>query len=372
MAELLAIHQDLKNLTPITTLESNGEASIKFTGSDIYKPELRLSKLDVSNIIKALSGTEQKSESVKAISYNNFSAISAPPASWIPYSAGSVFNMTAIDKKESLQSKLIIKKILSWGTPAALSTIVNEDNDYDHPIYWSLSSDPLVEIRTREDWAYNEIDGIKVHIPLGAKAAGGSDGHMCIVQPNGEEIDMWRASGIENGVLSCAWGGKLSITGEGVALHGATASDFGLLAGVIRPEEIIAGEINHALFIVVRNTKGIVHPATGNGSESNEPGVPPMGAHLRLNISKSEIKDLNLPGWKEAFVTAMAVYGGYIGDTGGPGFGFQLQSTLSYTAMGIENPLIAWAKKEKLPEWESSYIMDIASGIPWSKLCVVE
>jgi hypothetical protein len=59
MAELLAIHQDLKNLVPITTLYSDGSADIKLTGNKIYHPELKLTRTDVISIMKDLSETSR-------------------------------------------------------------------------------------------------------------------------------------------------------------------------------------------------------------------------------------------------------------------------------------------------------------------------
>jgi hypothetical protein len=52
MAELVAIHQDLKNLTVVPTLASDGSGVIKLTGNPTYKPELRLSAAEASLIVK--------------------------------------------------------------------------------------------------------------------------------------------------------------------------------------------------------------------------------------------------------------------------------------------------------------------------------
>jgi len=55
MAELLAISKDLKNLTTVTTLATDGSAVVKLTGNAQYKPELRLTKADVASVLKGLS-----------------------------------------------------------------------------------------------------------------------------------------------------------------------------------------------------------------------------------------------------------------------------------------------------------------------------
>lgn len=54
MAELLAIGKDLKNLALQPTLNADGSASLKLSGSG-YKPELRLNKAEVAAVLGALS-----------------------------------------------------------------------------------------------------------------------------------------------------------------------------------------------------------------------------------------------------------------------------------------------------------------------------
>lgn len=55
MAELLAIHKDLKNLGVDTTLNSDGSGDIKLTGNKEYRPELKLTKQNVLEVIKGFS-----------------------------------------------------------------------------------------------------------------------------------------------------------------------------------------------------------------------------------------------------------------------------------------------------------------------------
>jgi hypothetical protein len=298
-----------------------------------------------------------------------------PTAAWRPYAASSPFNTLATGTQVS-ESAAMASRILSWGTPGrgVIIGTGSESHDYGHPVYWAAPTDPEYTLHFTKEGG-NPLEGHRVKVPLGAKPAGGSDGHMAIIEPHGEEIDLWQAKAPKEGKLEATWGGGVTtIDGSGLSAK-ATASQFDLLAGVIRPEELVSGHINHALFIVVKHTKGYVYPATHGGSEGSEPGTPPMGAHLRLNLTDAEIAALNLPPYKRAIATAMAHYGGYIGDTGGSGFAFGGESELGYTALGFADPLIAWAKKEGFPEgtgeWAGTYSFDMAGGIPWNKLSVV-
>ena len=69
----------------------------------------------------------------------------------------------------------------------------------------------------------------------------------------------------------------------------AVAGGYALSAGVIRPEELAAGEIDHALFMTVKCTNGTaVWPAARNtGRICSELGLsnadaPAMGSHFYL------------------------------------------------------------------------------------------
>jgi hypothetical protein len=186
------------------------------------------------------------------------------------------------------------------------------------------------------------------------------------------------------GTLSFAWGGRTRIDGDGLG-SAATAAGFGNLAGMIRAPELAAGHINHALFIVLKcAAKGTsfgygttatsygssyVYPATHGGSTcgSTVPNAVPLGARFTLAMSDAQIGALSVPAWKKTILTALAHYGAYVGDTGGPGFAFMVESSATYTALGLPDPLVAFAVLNNLPTWNGEYIFDVASGVEWAK-----
>jgi hypothetical protein len=63
MAELLAIGQDLKNLTPTYYKTSEGGINISLTGNSKYRPELRLSRSEINTLVSLLQ--EKPKEEVK-------------------------------------------------------------------------------------------------------------------------------------------------------------------------------------------------------------------------------------------------------------------------------------------------------------------
>lgn len=334
-------------------------------------------------------------------SWLGFHAGQWPGADWRPYSADSPFNVPiSAHVRVHPRSRAIVERILSWGVPARLVAGTSDTgDDYGHPTYYARSSDPVYRLRPTMQWGRSPIRGVRIHVPAAARPAGGSDGHMTVVQPNGWEYDFWRASSKppSGGTLRFGWGGRVRIDGSGTGGE-ATASGFGNLAGIVRAPELAAGRIDHALFVVVRCTSGdgsfhfgvrrphdrnqsaFVYPATHGGSRcpASERGAPPMGARLQLAMSGAEIDALGLPEWKRAILHALARYGGYVGDTGGPGFAIQLESGSTYTAFGYADPLLGFAAQSggetdgSVQEYEGRYLFDIASGVDWaSRLRVV-
>jgi hypothetical protein len=184
--------------------------------------------------------------------------------------------------------------------------------------------------------------------------------------------------------MTFSLGGRTRIDGNGLNSP-ATASNFGNLAGVIRAQELAAGEIRHALFVVLKCTAtgtgfgygtrngaddqaAYVYPAShgGNGCSSAE-NAPPMGARLQLDMSDAQIDALGVPAWKTTILRALARYGGYVGDTGGPGFGLQFESSTMYTVFGRTDPLVAFAQQSGIAPQGGRYTFNMASGVDWAR-----
>ncbi len=321
--------------------------------------------------------------------WHGFQAGNWPGADWRPYADSSPFNQLVGEAEVHPDSSQLVAASLQWGPPANLTVGTAETaEDYGHPVYYALPSDPLYVLRATEPWGHNPINGMRIHVPAAARPAGGSDGHMTIVTPNGWEYDLWRAQRPppDGGVLSFAWGGRTRIDGNGLGSL-ATAAHFGSLAGVIRPEELAAGRINHALFIVLRCagsttsfgygvhssrrawTSSYVYPAQGGGSACgpNDPDLPPLGARFQFAMSEAEIAALPMPKWKKAILLALARYGGYVGDTGGPGISFELQSSSTYTSFGAPDRFVQLAQRVAITPHQGRYTFDLSGGIDWQR-----
>jgi hypothetical protein len=202
-----------------------------------------------------------------------------------------------------------------------------------------------------------------VQIPAGAQPDSGSDGHLVVLQPNGNELDMWLGQRTSSGwTAGSRW--VQSATGPATnctqvhGCSGANAADFALAAGVVRPEEIAQGHIDHALVITTPDTRQgyIACPATNTDGKHADPNAMPIGAHVQLDPSVN-VSALPIPAWQKVISIALQQYGAYVVDTGG---------TLAlYGQSNITRGYNAWAKAGMSADSPS------LSGLPWGSLRVL-
>jgi hypothetical protein len=98
----------------------------------------------------------------------------------------------------------------------------------------------------------------------------------------------------------------------------ADAAGLPILPGLVRRDEVKAGEIRHALRFTVRRTqRAYVHPATHFASSSTDSSLPPMGLRVRLKASF----DLSrFRGDARVILAALKRYGMFVADNGGDWF----------------------------------------------------
>ena len=308
-----------------------------------------------------------------------FAAGSWPSGCWRPYAESSPFNRPLPPNPRLLDGSAAIVRGLA-ATPDKL-TVGNSDTrwDYSHPVYYSTAGDPEFTLHCYEaSWGTCPIEGHRVRIPDRARATRSDDAHLTVVDAaSGWEYDLYkvRSKPAGGGTLEFRWGGRTRLDGPGNG-SGATVSGFGNLAGIIRAQELEAGRIDHALFMVIRCSSGQrVYPATGGAGSrcSDSAGAPPMGARFQLDMSDAEIDSLRVPGWKKTILRAMARYGMYFGDTGSGGWGLQMESGATYTSFGFEDALVEFARSAGVPGEAGEYVFDVGAGVDWrSRLRVID
>lgn len=201
-------------------------------------------------------------------------------------------------------------------------------------------------------------------IPASAEATLGSDHRLTVIEPNGQELDMWDANhegstwtaGSRN--LTSTEGSAANCTSGEPNCYGANAAHFADAAGIVRPEEIAQGRIEHALVMTTPYTRAnyIACPATGTDGTHEDPNAIPIGAHVQLNPS-IEVSKLGLNRWQEVIARALQQYGAYVIDSGG---------SLAIRAEADNNRgYNAWAKAG-VPTTGASL-----SKLPWNELRVL-
>src|ERR1051325_2221075 len=92
----------------------------------------------------------------------------------------------------------------------------------------------------------------------------------------------------------------------------ADAAGLPILPGLVRYDEIAAGEIKHALRFTAEETAGYIWPARHQTSDAQD-GVPPMGARFRL---KANYDISGFPRELQVILQAMKTYGIMLADNG--------------------------------------------------------
>lgn len=98
----------------------------------------------------------------------------------------------------------------------------------------------------------------------------------------------------------------------------ADAAGLPIYPGLVRYDEVAAGQINHALrFTVSRSQRAYIAPATHYASSSTDANLPPMGLRLRLK------KDFDISGYNgqaRVILEALKKYGMIVADNGSDWF----------------------------------------------------
>lgn len=98
----------------------------------------------------------------------------------------------------------------------------------------------------------------------------------------------------------------------------ADAAGLPVFPGLVRYDEVAAGQIRHALrFTVSRTQRGYIFPARHFASRSTERKLPPMGLRVRL---KADYDISRFPKSAQVILTALKNYGMLLADNGSDWF----------------------------------------------------
>jgi hypothetical protein len=253
----------------------------------------------------------------------------APPPSSTLYDPSSPWN-TRVPSNATTDpnSAAMVQSVVG---AAAAQGFVLSVRRWTRTLYFVDSNTPRSTVSLTASWApASSMSGVP--IPGNAVPDPAGDGHMVIVdRSTGCEYDFWQAVHHADGTWSASWANATSTTGQGFYGHGLSATGAGEAgaAGLVLPEELQAGAINHALVFSYPYTKagGAVHPATEADGRSTAVGAIPEGARLQLDPGL-DLNTLGLNSYELVIARALQQYGMILGDTGG-GVGLYAENPLS-------------------------------------------
>lgn len=218
------------------------------------------------------------------------------------------------------QSAAIIARIGSVGGDF-LHPDFGENPDYGIPYTVVPRDQPLVPI-TFTAWP-DESDPGPYPVPPDAPIEGGAgasgDRHVLVVREG--TCDLFELGYAFPEAGGTRWranvGARFDLTSNDLRPLGWTSADAAglpILAGLVRYDEVAAGEIRHAIRITFAETRrAYILPATHFASSNTDPLLPAMGMRLRL---KAGFDVGSLTGQARVIATAMQRYGVIVADNG--------------------------------------------------------
>jgi len=224
------------------------------------------------------------------------------------------------------------------------------------------------------DWAEPSDDDHEGEInPDGCGGSGNGpdegDFAMAVIDTSTRcEYDFWQAKKTK-GKWAASWANSISIDSDGVFEKGISArgSGFALLNGLIWPDELKAGRIDHAIAFSYDLTRagGPVSPATDSDGTSKGSDTMPEGARVQLDPTL-DLDSLGLTDYEKTIAKALQEYGMILVDDGG-GMAFYVVHPLSaknnpYEGIlpdrdyvSLENIPVDKFRVLKLPEQDSDW-----------------
>ena len=144
------------------------------------------------------------------------------------------------------------------------------------------------------------------------------DHHMLIVDRDEKKLyELYNPTLLQNGVWSAYSGAVFDLSGYLLRAEdhsSADAAGLPMVPGILRYDELMSGEVDHALRISVWVTnKSWVWPARNAASDYTNGAYPPMGSRIRL---KSSFDTSGYPPQSKAILEVLKKHGAMVADNG--------------------------------------------------------
>jgi hypothetical protein len=165
----------------------------------------------------------------------------------------------------------------------------------------------------------DESDHVLYPIPSSPKIEGGSDRHILMLDKDLCRLyELFNARKV-SGVWHAGSGATWDLTSNALRPAGWTSADAAglpILPGLVRYDELAAGEIAHALRFTTNHTRtSYIYPARHQAGESSSSSLPPMGLRVRL---KSTYDTSGFSPQARVIAVALQRYGMILADNGSP------------------------------------------------------
>lgn len=263
-----------------------------------------------------------------------------------PYGARAPWNIPVAGLPRHPKSAEYVKMLWNSTVPRDGNFNLSFD-DYTYPVYSVSEATTTFSVVTR--WPSN-LNGSQIPWNPDWRAAPGSDAQVIVIDENtGREWNLFQVTTRGNTVF--ATNGNLvpgDYRSRTIGFEPSRGAGIQYLAMLVRPEEIAAGRIKHALSMPAKGTSGVfsLPPSPKVEHQTGKPGIP-QGLRFAVDVSDAEIEAW-ISGLKGAsgetrrsariIARALRDYGWFITDTAGSSH-FQFEANTSaardWAALGL-------------------------------------
>jgi hypothetical protein len=246
-------------------------------------------------------------------------------------------------------------------------TVGINTTQYTPPVFVASATTPLQVVRVWDCQGKGYLDAAlssqlrAVPIPPDAAPSSGTDAELVISQPSTDTVwELWRARRTSTGGWEACWGGRLGAVSTSQGLfpfpYGTTATGISLAGGLITPEELAAGHIDHALSVSLVQLKAKVFswPASRTDGSSTATDAVVEGQRFRLDPTL-DVDALLITRTAKIVAKALQTYGMVVRDHSG---------SVTFYA---ENTL-AEGRTDLYPALFGTPGYKVLAGIPWTRL----
>lgn len=246
---------------------------------------------------------------------------------------------------------------------------------YSTPVFTVPATQPVVTVKLDAGFSTAmqalQQSWLAVPVPPSAQPASGSDEHMVIWQPSTDTMwEFWKMTHQVDG-WHALWGGTIYHVSSNPGYYtspeptwGASATSLPLLGGLIRPSELAAGHIDHALAIGIPHAQAryFAWPAQRTDGSVYSSTAVPEGQRFRLD-PRLDLGKIPMAPIVRMVAVAAQKYGIIVRDQAGA-VTFYAEDT---DAEGLRNPYYG-----RSGYFQDQYIGNLLKSFPWTHLQAVK